>query len=259
MSIDNGLYDRLAGSWWDEHGFLHSLTALNPPRFEYMRRVLVDDLHRNPADLEILDVGCGGGLLAEEFARLGSTVTGVDPSTKSLEAARRHAADAGLSISYEAGVAEELPFPDASFDAVYCCDVLEHVEDLDRVVGEAARVLKPGGAYLFDTINRTWRSWFIVIFLMQDWNWTRCMPRGVHDWRMFIRPERLRELLQRHGLSPVAAFRGMEPRVGFFRVLRALRRRRRGQISFYETFRQMKLGECLDVGVQYLGYAKKPA
>jgi len=259
MSIDNALYDRLAGSWWDRHGFLHSLTALNPSRFGYMRRVLVEDLRRNPADLAILDVGCGGGLLAEEFARLGSSVTGVDPSMTSLEAARRHATDAGLSIGYEAGVAEDLPFPDSSFDAVYCCDVLEHVEDLDRVVAEAARVLKPGGTYLFDTINRTWRSWFIVIFLFQDWSWTRCMPPRLHDWRMFVRPDQLRELLLRHGLSPATVFRGMEPRVGFLRVLRALRRRRRGQISFYEAFRQMDLCECLDVGVQYLGYAKKPS
>jgi 2-polyprenyl-6-hydroxyphenyl methylase / 3-demethylubiquinone-9 3-methyltransferase len=256
MTFDCRLYDRMAGSWWDEHGFLHALTALNPSRFGYMRRVLVEDLHRDPADLEILDVGCGGGLLAEEFARLGSSVTGVDPSTKSLEAARRHAADAGLSIHYEAGVAEELPFRDASFDAVYCCDVLEHVDDLDRVIGETARVLKPGGAFLFDTINRTWRSWFVMIFLLQDWNWTRCTPRNLHDWRKFIRPERLQDLLVRHGLAP-ASFRGMEPRVGFFRVLRALRRRRRGQISFYEAFRQMKLGESLHVGVQYLGYARK--
>jgi 2-polyprenyl-6-hydroxyphenyl methylase/3-demethylubiquinone-9 3-methyltransferase len=256
MTIDNRVYDRLAGSWWDEHGFLHALTALNPPRFGFMRRVMAEDLRRNPADLEILDVGCGGGLLAEEFARLGSSVTGVDPSRKSLEAARRHAADVGLSIRYQAAVAEELPFPDASFDVVYCCDVLEHVQDLDRVVAEAARVLKPGGAYLFDTINRTWRSWFVLIFLLQDWNWTRCMPRDLHDWRKFIRPERLRDLLVRHGLAP-ALFRGLEPRVGFFRVVRTLRRRRRGMISFYEAFRQMKLGEGLDVGVQYLGYARK--
>jgi len=258
MTIDNRLYDRLAGSWWDQHGFLHALTALNPPRFGYMRRVLVEDLHQNPADLEILDVGCGGGLLAEEFARLGSSVTGVDPSMKSLDAARRHAEDVGLSITYEAGVAEELPFPDSSFDAVYCCDVLEHVEDLDRVVAEAARVLKPGGAYLFDTINRTWRSWLVIIFLLQDWNWTRCMPPNLHDWRKFIRPERLRDLLLGNGLWP-GSFRGMEPRVGIFRVLRTLRRRRRGQISFYEAFRQMELGESLNVGVQYLGYAQKPA
>ena len=102
MPVDNALYDRMADTWWDEGGFLHALTALNPVRFGYMRRVLTEELHLSPATLQVLDIGCGGGLLAEEFARLGCTVTGVDPSEESLAAARTHAASQGLAITYRA-------------------------------------------------------------------------------------------------------------------------------------------------------------
>ena len=90
-TVDNALYDRLADSWWDESGLLHSLTALNPARFGYMRRVLVEELRIPPLGLRVLDIGCGGGLLAEEYARLGCVVTGVDPSAESLAAARKQA------------------------------------------------------------------------------------------------------------------------------------------------------------------------
>ena len=157
-SLDNALYDRLADSWWDESGLLHSLTALNPARFGYMRRVLVEELRISPLGLRVLDIGCGGGLLAEEFARLGCVVTGVDPSAESLAAAREHAMSQGLAIRYQCARGEALPFADASFDAAFCCDVLEHVDDLSRVIAETARVLRPRGIYLFDTINRTFLS-----------------------------------------------------------------------------------------------------
>src|SRR4051795_8092603 len=100
-TIDNGVYDRLAEGWWDENGVLHFLrTGMNPGRFGYFREVLVERLGRNPRGLATLDIGCGGGLLAEEFAGLGCRVTGIDPSAASVAAARAHAADAGLDIEY---------------------------------------------------------------------------------------------------------------------------------------------------------------
>src|SRR5882724_7864465 len=105
------------------------MAALNPARFGYMRRVLTEELHLTPTDLRVLDVGCGGGLLAEEFARLGCAVTGVDPSQESLAAAREHAAAQGLAIGYQRSTGEALPCAADSFDVVYCCDVLEHVDD----------------------------------------------------------------------------------------------------------------------------------
>jgi 2-polyprenyl-6-hydroxyphenyl methylase / 3-demethylubiquinone-9 3-methyltransferase len=257
MPTDNTVYDRMADSWWEEGGFLHALTALNPARFGYMRRVLTGELHLVPAGLRALDVGCGGGLLAEEFARLGCAVVGVDPSVKSLAAARKHAAGQGLAIEYHCAMGEALPFTDASFDIVYCCDVLEHVTDLSQVIAETARVLKPGGTYLFDTINRTPRSRLIVIALLQEWRWTALMPPRFHDWRMFIRPAELRSALEHHGLVP-GGLTGLKPRANPLRVVRALRRLKRGLLSYAAAFREMDLGESPDTSVSYIGYARKP-
>lgn len=257
MPVDNAVYDRMADSWWEEDGFLHVLAALNPARFGYMRRVLTEELHLAPAGLRALDIGCGGGLLAEEFARLGCAVVGVDPSEESLAAARAHAAKQGLPISYQRATGEALPFPDESFDIVYCCDVLEHVTDLGRVIAETARVLKPGGTYLYDTINRTARSRLIVIKLLQEWRWTALMPPQLHDWHMFIRPAELRRELEQHGLMP-GGLTGLRPRANPLRVLRALRRRRRGVLSYAAAAREMDLGESPDTAVSFMGYARKP-
>jgi 2-polyprenyl-6-hydroxyphenyl methylase / 3-demethylubiquinone-9 3-methyltransferase len=257
MPVDNAIYDRMAHSWWEEGGFLHLLAALNPARFGYMRRVLAKELHLVPAALRALDVGCGGGLLAEEFARLGCQVVGVDPSEQSLTAARKHAADQGLTIEYQCAPGEALPFAGASFDVVYCCDVLEHVDDPRRVIAESARVLKPGGTYLFDTINRTPKSRLIVITLLQQCSWTALMPPGFHDWHMFIRPAELHRALECHGLVP-GGLTGLKFRANPFRAVRALRRLKQGLLSHSEAIREMDLGESPDTSISYMGYACKP-
>jgi 2-polyprenyl-6-hydroxyphenyl methylase/3-demethylubiquinone-9 3-methyltransferase len=219
--------------------------------------VIVEELGLAPAGLQVLDIGCGGGLLAEEFARLGCNVTGVDPSEESLAAARTHAAGQGLAIGYQRALGEALPFGEASFDVVYCCDVLEHVHDLPQVIAETARVLRPGGTYLYDTINRTLRSRLVMITLLQEWRWTALMPPGLHDWKMFIRPAELRRELERHGLVP-GGVTGLKPRVNPLRSIRALRRRRRGLLSYAAAVREMDLGESPDTSVSYIGYARKP-
>jgi len=258
MPVDNELYDRLAATWWDPQGFLHVLCALNPARFGYMRRVLLDEFRLTPAGRRALDVGCGGGLLAEEFARLGFAVTGVDPSARSLDAARAHAAEAGLSIEYRQASGEALPFAESSFDVVYCCDVLEHVTDLARVIAESARVLKAGGVYLYDTINRTPQSRLILIKLFQEWGWTSFMPPRLHDWEMFIRPSELARLLEQQGLRP-GRVRGLKPRANPITILRALRARKLGRLSYREAAERIDLGESPDTSVLYLGYAQKAA
>jgi 2-polyprenyl-6-hydroxyphenyl methylase/3-demethylubiquinone-9 3-methyltransferase len=257
MPVDNTVYDRMADGWWDEGGFLHALAALNPARFGYMRRVLVEELRLAPVGLRVLDIGCGGGLLAEEFARLGCAVTGVDPSEESLAAARAHAASQALAIEYQCARGEALPVADASFDVAYCCDVLEHVTDLGEVIRETARVLRPGGTYLYDTINRTLQSRLIVIKLLQEWSWTALMPPRLHDWNMFIRPAELRRELERHGLAP-GGLTGLKPRASPLRLIRALRRRKRGLLSYAAAVREMDLGESPDTSVSYIGYARKP-
>jgi 2-polyprenyl-6-hydroxyphenyl methylase/3-demethylubiquinone-9 3-methyltransferase len=256
MPLDNTIYDRMADSWWGEEGLLHALAALNPARFGYMRRVVFEDLRLAPVGLRVLDVGCGGGLLAEEFARLGCSVVGVDPSGRSLRAARTHADNQGLTIEYQCAKGEALPFAVQSFDVVYCCDVLEHVDDVGRVIAETARVLRPGGTYLYDTINRTRRSRLMVIKLLQEWQCTALMPPRLHDWNRFIRPAELRRELERQGLVAVG-LTGLKPRANPFRLVRALRRRKRGLLSHAAAFREMNLGESPDTSVSYIGYARK--
>jgi len=256
MTVDNALYDRFAETWWDEQSWLHMLTALTPARFGYMRHVLLEELRLEPTGLRVLDVGCGGGLLAEEFARLGFTVTGVDPSAASLIAADSHARQEGLPIEYQVAAGEALPFDRGSFDIAYCCDVLEHVRDVELVIAETARVLKPGGIYLYDTFNRTFASRVVAIWLLQEWSWTSIMPPDVHDWRMFIRPAELRQVLERYGLRS-EDLRGLTARARPFRVLRALRDRKRGRLSYTEALARMDIGESANTSVQYLGYARK--
>jgi 2-polyprenyl-6-hydroxyphenyl methylase / 3-demethylubiquinone-9 3-methyltransferase len=247
----------MADSWWDGGGFLHALAGLNPARFGYVRRVLVDELRLAPVGLHVLDIGCGGGLLAEEFARLGCAAVGVDPSEQSLAAARTHAATVGLSIVYQCAQGEALPFADECFDVAYCCDVLEHVADVGQVIAETARVLKPGGTYFFDTINRTPQSRLIMIKLLQEWRWTALMPPRLHDWHMFIRPAELRRELAHHGLV-LGGLTGLKPRANPLRLIRTLRRRKRGLLTYAAAVREMDLGESPDTSVSYIGYARKP-
>jgi 2-polyprenyl-6-hydroxyphenyl methylase/3-demethylubiquinone-9 3-methyltransferase len=259
MPVDNQLYDRLAGTWWEEDENAALLrTGMNPVRFGYMRRVLTETFGLDPRGKRCLDVGCGGGLLAEEFAKLGCRVTGVDLSEPSLETARAHAEQKGLAIEYIAAPGEELPFEDGSFDFVYCCDVLEHVDSVERAVAEAARVLKAGGAYLYDTINRTHRSLLVIIKLLQEWDATRCMEPGVHDWDMFIKPRELEDTLRRNGLEPRDLV-GLVPAANPIAFLRDLRRRRRGEITYAELGRRMKIRESRGVWASYAGYAVSPA
>ncbi len=201
-NIDNDIYNRVAPTWWDEDGFMAILrTSLNPPRAAYFRNVIVQRMGLQPSGLQVLDVGCGGGLLSEEFAALRCQVTGIDPSEPTLQAAREHARKGGLNIRYLSGRGEALPFEDRSFDLVCCCDVFEHVEDLDAVLREIGRVLKPGGVLLFDTINRTLRSKLVAIKLAQDWPPTRFIPADVHVWEKFIRPQELQERCRTKGWS----------------------------------------------------------
>src|SRR5499433_795149 len=136
MPVDNDGYDRLGGSWWDEGSPLNLLHGITPGRFGYFRDVLGRQVGTPVGGLRALDIGCGGGFLAEEFAALGCQVTGVDPSAVSIGTARAHAATRGLDIDYRVGTGEQLPAPDSAFDLAYCCDVLEHVSDLDRVISE---------------------------------------------------------------------------------------------------------------------------
>jgi len=254
MPIDNDIYNRMPDAWWDENGFLNILqTGLNRARFGYFQELMVGRLGIDPVGKRVLDLGCGGGLLAEEFARLGCCVVGIDPAVPSLATARDHAGLTGLEIDYCSGVGEGLPFTDETFDIVYCCDTLEHVRDLDRVISETARVLKKNGIYFYDTINRTIRSRLIAIGLLQEWRWSSQFPSGLHDWKMFIKPQELHEAMARHGLESRELV-GLSPGAGPIELLRAILKRKRGEISFAELGRRMKMRASKDISMSYMGY-----
>jgi 2-polyprenyl-6-hydroxyphenyl methylase / 3-demethylubiquinone-9 3-methyltransferase len=257
VPVDNDVYDRLGQSWWDESNPLNVLHgSLTPGRFAYFGRVLTPHFQGRVTGRRALDIGCGGGFLAEEFAKLGFDVVGVDPSTVSVETTGRHAAAAGLRIDYRIGIGEDLPVEDAGFDVVYCCDVLEHVSSVDRVIAETARALKPGGLYLFDTVNRTITSKLVAIKAMQDWGPTRIFDAAVHDWQMFIKPAGLAHSLVRHGLI-VGEMVGLGPRAPIPTVLLNFVRTRTGRITYGELSRRMQVGQTQSMAISYMGFATK--
>jgi 2-polyprenyl-6-hydroxyphenyl methylase/3-demethylubiquinone-9 3-methyltransferase len=214
-SIDNEYYEGMDELWWDPDGPAAILHAVNRPRVGFYLRQLGDLGGRR-----VLDAGCGGGLVARELAAAGAEVVGVDRSLGSLGVARRAA---GHRFCPAQGRLERLPFADASFDAVVAADVLEHLADLPGAVAELARVLAPGGSLVFDTVNRTFWSWFTGVFGLEQV--LRMVPRGTHDWRLFIRPAELDRLLCGAGLEPVR-LTGLSPRIGPGVVVRGLLTRR---------------------------------
>lgn len=259
MPIDNEVYEREGAGWWDEDNPLNMLHgSMTPARLTYFRTVLTERLRLDPQGRRVLDVGCGGGFLAEQFARLGSRVVGVDPSAVSIDTARRHAAENGLEIDYRVGHGEDLPVGDGEFDLVYSCDVLEHVSDLQRVLGEISRALTPQGVFLFDTVNRTRTSRLLAIKVLQEWRATRINDVTIHDWDMFITPEELEAGLRSEGLI-VQEIVGLAPRANPVSLLLNVSRAKRGRISYGELSRRLDFGQVKDTKVSYMGFATKTA
>ncbi len=251
------MYDRLAETWWNENGFLHLLkSTVNPWRVPYFERI-IRELRVSPHSSRALDVGCGGGLLAEEIARMGFAVTGVDPSAASIETAKAHADESGLRIDYRIGTGDDLKFDDESFHAVFCCDTLEHILAWDVVIGEISRVLKNGGVFFFDTINRTFASKLRSILIAQEWKWTRFAPPDTHVWEMFITPDELTASLERHGLE-VGGIAGTAEKGNPIQAFRLIRQYSTGKISAAEFGRGIDMKEGPVVSGSYMGYATKP-
>jgi 2-polyprenyl-6-hydroxyphenyl methylase / 3-demethylubiquinone-9 3-methyltransferase len=255
---DNEIYDRLAGSWWDEQGILGILrTAVNPVRSAYFRELLA----RSPTmrrGARGLDVGCGGGILTEDFARVGYPMVGIDRSRPSLQAARAHAFAERFPLRYVNADAETLPFGDASFDFVSCCDVLEHVPDVGRVLSEIARVLRPGGLFFYDTVNRTLRSNVVAIRFAQRWRWSRFLPAGVHSWHQFVKPRELTALLAARGIEPQELL-GMAPKPHPLRIALLALRLHKGKLGYREFGEAIRFGLTSDTSVSYLGWGVRRA
>ena len=201
-------FRRIADEWWDPDGSFRPLHKLAPARLRFIRDRLARHFRRADGDLRplagltLLDIGCGGGLVTEPMARLGATVTGIDPAAESIAAARRHALDQGLAIDYRAVTVEALVADGARFDAVLCLEVVEHVPDPEAFLALCAGLVRPGGMLIASTINRTVKAWLLAIVGAEYV--LRWLPAGTHQWERFVTPDELARYLSRAGLG--AAF-----------------------------------------------------
>ena len=201
-------FSAMAEEWWDPAGKFRPLHALNPPRLQFLRDRLAGHFRRDPlaaaplAGLRLLDIGCGGGLISEPLARLGATVVGVDASEKNIAVARLHAEQSELAIDYRCGAAEDLAAAGESFDAVLALEIIEHVADFTGFVAACAALVRPAGAAVFSTLNRTPQSYLLGIVGAEYV--LRWLPVGTHQWNRFVRPSELAAALRPHGLTITA-------------------------------------------------------
>ena len=254
--IDNNLYNINGDTWWKPDTVLHLLkTSINPWRVGYANSI-IKRLGIDPKGKAALEVGSGGGILTEEIRKMGFTTTGIDPSEESMETAANHAKASGLDIRYEKGTGENLPYADHSFDFVFCCDVLEHVQDLPKVISEISRVLKPGGVFVYDTLNRTLISKLVAIKIWQEWKRWAFMPPNLHVWEMFIKPAEIKELLSRNGLE-WKEHKGSSPNVSIPKMLGYLRKRAKGEWTYADLGKNFLLVDSNDMNILYAGYSIK--
>jgi 2-polyprenyl-6-hydroxyphenyl methylase / 3-demethylubiquinone-9 3-methyltransferase len=232
-------FGRLAEHWWNPEGALRPLHRLNPVRLAFIRDRLVKHFARDPralrpfAGLSLLDIGCGGGLVSEPMARLGFAVTGIDAAAETVAAASRHAEATGLAIDYRVATAEALAAAGERFDAVLALEIVEHVADPWLFLEAAAALVKPGGALVLATINRTAKAFVLAIVgaeYVLGW-----LPRGTHRWAKFLRPSELAAGLRPNGMD--------------LRELSGVA---------YDPLRDQWISGS-DLGVNYLLFATKPA
>lgn len=260
IKVNNEIYETKGHGWWADDaafGFSSLRLCLNPVRYGYFKRKMSQ---LQLPGKTVLDVGCGGGYLAEAFAGDGFMVTGVDPAARSIEAAQKHASEKGLTIDYCVGRGEALPFPDGCFDVVACCDVLEHVDDLDKTVSEVARMLKPGGVFFYETVNRTWLSKLVLIKIWQDWRITRLCDPNTHVWERFIKPAELDELMRSHCLINQERKGISSKNRNPIATLWTLRSIAKGRVRSADLPDRLGLCEADSLSLNYMGYAiKSPA
>lgn len=197
-------FSELAHHWWDPESEFRPLHQINPLRLDWIARQAT-----LAAGQQVLDVGCGGGILAEAMARQGAEVLGIDLATKSLKVAQLHALESGLSnISYREVAVEALATErPASFDVVTCMEMLEHVPDPESVVKACAELVKPGGWVFFSTLNRNPKSFLFAIVGAEYV--LKLLPRGTHEFSKFIKPSELASYCRAAGLD-LQGTRGME-------------------------------------------------
>ena len=231
-------FSAMAAEWWDPRGKFKPLHKFNPVRLDYIRREVchfkgLDALSRTPfTGLDLLDLGCGGGLLSEPMCRLGATVTGADASEENIKTASIHAAEQNLEIDYQATTAAVLVDAGRSFDVILNMEVIEHVADPPAFIDQCSRLLKPGGIMFLATLNRTLKAYALAIVgaeYVLGW-----LPKGTHEWEKFITPRELEDMTRKSGLDMV----------------------RMTGVSFNPLLNKWQRSG--DLGVNYMGVAQRP-
>jgi 2-polyprenyl-6-hydroxyphenyl methylase / 3-demethylubiquinone-9 3-methyltransferase len=200
-------FSAYATEWWDPRGKMAMLHRFNPVRLAFIKQAACRHFERNErrldalAGLRVLDIGCGGGILSEPLARLGAAVVGADPSQTNVEAAKLHAAEAGVVVDYRTTTAEALAEEGEGFDVVLAMEVVEHVADLGLFISRCAEMVRPGGLMITATLNRTLKSFALAIVGAEYV--LRWLPRGTHQWEKFVTPNELEAALERHGLRVI--------------------------------------------------------
>lgn len=194
-------FSQLAHRWWDPESEFKPLHEINPLRLEYIDRIAA------LAGKRVLDIGCGGGILAEAMAGRGATVTGIDMAEKPLKVAQLHLLESGREVDYRYTSAEKLATEmPGQFDVVTCMELLEHVPSPAVTVDACARLVKPGGHVFFSTINRNPKSYLFAVIAAEYV--LKLLPRGTHDYSKFIKPSELSSMCRRASLT-VADVMGM--------------------------------------------------
>ena len=202
LNVDNreiAKFNDIASRWWDPDGEFKPLHLLNPVRLTY-----ISDELQGLFGKTVIDIGCGGGILAESMARSGAVVTGLDMASDSLDVARLHALESGVSVNYQQATAEDYAQQHGNqFDVVTCMEMLEHVPEPMSVIQACADLAKPGATLFFSTLNKTAKAYLLAIIGAE--HVLRLVPKGTHEFSKFIRPSELMRFIEQAGLELVDA------------------------------------------------------
>ncbi|MFN7095019.1 MAG: bifunctional 2-polyprenyl-6-hydroxyphenol methylase/3-demethylubiquinol 3-O-methyltransferase UbiG [Burkholderiales bacterium] len=189
-------FNDLAHEWWNLDGEFRTLHHINPVRLGFIKQ------HVSLQGKLTLDVGCGGGILAESLAQSGAIVSGIDLAPQSIEVAKLHLYESGLSVNYECiDIAVKASQEEAKFEVLTCMEMLEHVPDPEEIIANCAKLVMPGGMAFFSTLNRTLKSYALAVLAAEYI--LKLIPKGTHDYKKFIKPSELRYLLVKHGFELV--------------------------------------------------------
>jgi len=196
-------FSKMADEWWDPEGKFKPLHKFNPTRIKYIKENIINNFKlknkfRPLSGINILDIGCGGGLLSEPMSRMGANVTGIDASIKNIKIAKLHSEKNKLKINYLCSSPEKLKIT-KKFDVILNMEIVEHVEDIDFFLKSCSKLLKKNGLMFVATINKTLKSYvFAIVGAEYVLRW---LPIGTHEWEKFVKPEDLKKILMKYNLS----------------------------------------------------------